>query len=141
MRIGARIRQLRKERVWTLVETHERAGISVSFLSDMELGRTMPSLKTLARLASCFGITLLEMLRGVEIEGVEEVASEDAGGLPAALQDFLGEMQAAGQEVSPDMVDLMRHVHGLQPGRTFAAPADWRKLYLGLWALVHQENV
>lgn len=51
MRIGSVLRECRNHYGLTLKETAERAGISLSYLSDIERSRTLPSLKTIAKLA------------------------------------------------------------------------------------------
>ena len=51
------LRQMRGER--TLKEIAERSGISLSFISDIERGRTKPSLGSLEALISVYGGRLL----------------------------------------------------------------------------------
>ena len=45
------IRELRQNRNLTLQALAERAGLSVSYLSEIELGKKQPSLETIDRLA------------------------------------------------------------------------------------------
>ena len=47
--IGDRIKALRKEHSLTLKDLSEKANISISFLSDIENGRSNPSLERLDR--------------------------------------------------------------------------------------------
>lgn len=42
----------------TLKQLGERTGLSISFLSDLERGRTEASMKTLRRLARCYGVSV-----------------------------------------------------------------------------------
>lgn len=56
--IGDVVRWLRKRHGKKLREVAEAAGMSVSFLSDLEHGRTMPSLASLEALAHAFGVKL-----------------------------------------------------------------------------------
>lgn len=49
--IGATIKQLRLERELTLSEVSVSAGLSVSYISDIERGRTEPSLHSLRQIA------------------------------------------------------------------------------------------
>jgi transcriptional regulator with XRE-family HTH domain len=49
-------------RGWTLNELSAQAGISLPFLSDIERGRTDPSLKTLIALAECFEMGAADVL-------------------------------------------------------------------------------
>lgn len=56
--IAEYIRTLRQSRNWTLAELADKSGLSLSFLSDIERGRTLPSLTTLDKIAEAFGLTL-----------------------------------------------------------------------------------
>ena len=66
--IDQRLRECRKNIEVPLQRVADHTGLSVSFLSDLERGRTMPSLKTLARLATFYGYTLSELLEDVIVE-------------------------------------------------------------------------
>ena len=65
MKIGNRLKDLRKVRRMTLKVASQQSGLSVSFLSDMERGRTNPSLNTLFALSEVYNIKLRDMLNGV----------------------------------------------------------------------------
>ena len=54
-RIGERIRRLRLKRSMGLVELGRQTGLSASFLSQLETGRVVPTLRNLARIALVFG--------------------------------------------------------------------------------------
>lgn len=54
-RIGERIRRLRLKRSMGLVELGRQTGLSASFLSQLETGRVVPTLRNLARIAVVFG--------------------------------------------------------------------------------------
>lgn len=54
-RIGERIRRLRLKRSMGLVELGRHTGLSASFLSQLETGRVVPTLRNLARIAIVFG--------------------------------------------------------------------------------------
>ncbi len=53
--IGERIRRLRLKRSMGLVELGRQTGLSASFLSQLETGRVVPTLRNLARIAMVFG--------------------------------------------------------------------------------------
>ena len=53
-KIGARIKRLRLRRSMGLVELGKQAGLSASFLSQLETGRVVPTLRNLARIAMIF---------------------------------------------------------------------------------------
>lgn len=54
-RIGERIKRLRLKRSMGLVELGRHTGLSASFLSQLETGRVVPTLRNLARIAMVFG--------------------------------------------------------------------------------------
>lgn len=69
MKLHERLRELRSERGLRLKDVAEIAGISVPDLSDLERGRTNPSLETLQTLAGAYAITVHDLLEGVEFYG------------------------------------------------------------------------
>jgi len=62
MNVGERIKQLRKEKNLTLRELSQKADISISFLSDIENGRSNPSLERLKDIAEALGTTVSYLL-------------------------------------------------------------------------------
>lgn len=52
--IGERIRRLRLRRSMGLVELGQRTGLSASFLSQLETGRVIPTIRNLAKIALVF---------------------------------------------------------------------------------------
>jgi transcriptional regulator with XRE-family HTH domain len=64
MTIGKTIKNVRKKKGLKLRELSERTGISISFLSDIENGRSNPSVKRLKRIADGLGTTLKYLLEG-----------------------------------------------------------------------------
>jgi transcriptional regulator with XRE-family HTH domain len=54
--IGAILRQLRKERSFSLRKLSQMTGISHSFICDVEHGRSNPSIDNLQILASALGV-------------------------------------------------------------------------------------
>lgn len=61
--LAATLRFLRKARQMTLREVAEDTGLSVSFISDIERGRTRPSLATLQKLAGAYNAPILLEIR------------------------------------------------------------------------------
>jgi DNA-binding NtrC family response regulator len=55
-RIGERIREARKQKSLTLAQLSERTGLSVGFLSQIELGKNSASVETLYRIARALGM-------------------------------------------------------------------------------------
>ena len=67
IRIGLRIRQLRKHRGLTLAEVAGRAEISKGLLSRIENFRALPSLPVLLRIGRALRVDLSELLKGIEL--------------------------------------------------------------------------
>ncbi|WP_366924791.1 helix-turn-helix domain-containing protein [Metallumcola ferriviriculae] len=55
--LGEKIRELREERDYTLSDLAERAGLSISYLSEIERGAKRPSLKTLDKIAAALNVS------------------------------------------------------------------------------------
>jgi transcriptional regulator with XRE-family HTH domain len=58
IRLGARLRELRKERGWRLEDLAERTNLSRAYLSRLESGERQPSLGALFSVAQAYGVTL-----------------------------------------------------------------------------------
>ena len=56
---------LRDAREWTQIYLSVHTGLSRTFISDLELGRKEPCLRTLEILAQAFEISVIELLKGV----------------------------------------------------------------------------
>lgn len=61
--IGERIRRLRMKRSMGLVELGRQTGLSASFLSQLETGRVVPTVRNLARIAMAFNKDLSYFFR------------------------------------------------------------------------------
>ena len=62
---GERVRKLRKQRGWMLVELSVETGLGRVFLSNLENGKHEPKLGTIKKLAKAFGVTASQLLRGI----------------------------------------------------------------------------
>lgn len=62
-RVGARLRKRRTETGRTLAEVAAASEVSVSYLSAVEHGGSVPSLPVLARVTHALGVTIAEVLR------------------------------------------------------------------------------
>ena len=61
VRLGDRIRRLRKKRGWTQVEMAERVGIDRSFLADVERGKRNVSVLNLDLMARGLKVSLSQL--------------------------------------------------------------------------------
>jgi DNA-binding NtrC family response regulator len=63
--LGTRIRQLRKDRALTLKQLANKTALSVSLISQIELGKSAASVSTLRKLATALGVTMSYLFEGV----------------------------------------------------------------------------
>ena len=124
MLLGQRIRELRKRMGETLKETSKGTELSVSYLSDIERGRTNPSLQTLETLANHFNITVSDLIAGVEFAGQ---VTENA--LPPGLADLLKDTEL-GEEIDEAWVELLAKIN--LRGKRPQTKLQWLELYLSL---------
>ena len=80
MLLGKKLRFLRSQDKRKLKDVAGGVGISVSFLSDIERGRSYPSLKTLFGLAHFFGCTVDYIMEGVTLNEDPPLDSQRPGG-------------------------------------------------------------
>jgi transcriptional regulator with XRE-family HTH domain len=59
--VGERLRALRRSRRATLRTVAERSGLSESFLSQVERGRSSASIESLRRVADAFGVSMADL--------------------------------------------------------------------------------
>lgn len=67
MQIGERLRNFRKSQQMTLAQVSKKTGLSLSFISDIERGRTMPSVETCQRFCNCYATTISLMFKNVRV--------------------------------------------------------------------------
>jgi transcriptional regulator with XRE-family HTH domain len=77
--VAGNLRRLRRERAWSLEELSTRAGVSRAMLSQVETGKTTPTIAVLWKIATGFGVPFTELLR----EGIApEITIVRAGRVP-----------------------------------------------------------
>ncbi len=116
MEIGERLRQLRTGRNMTLLDVKERTGLSVSHLSDIERGRTRPSLDAMEALAECYGIGLADLMTGVG-----PIVAD-----PSGYPDGLKELVERG-DISREWADVLNRIEFR--GRRPSTVRDWEMLH------------
>jgi transcriptional regulator with XRE-family HTH domain len=72
--LGGRLRQLRLAREWTQEQLAEAAGITSTYISDLERGEKVPSLSILLRLARGLDIPLAELLQDFTRDAVRRMS-------------------------------------------------------------------
>lgn len=70
LRLGERIREIRRARQWTLEEAAQRAGIARSTLSKIENAQMSPSFEAVRRLAHGLGIDIPQLFTPANVDAV-----------------------------------------------------------------------
>jgi transcriptional regulator with XRE-family HTH domain len=90
-RLGRAIRAVRHSRGLTLAQVAEAAGLSQPFLSQLELGRTRPSMRSLFRIAGALGTTQQSLLAAASgdgaADGMDVAVAADSGRARLLLHD------------------------------------------------------
>lgn len=123
--LGAKLKMLRKKHGYTLADVKDRTNLSVSFLSDVERGRTNPSLETLSKLAECYEVS----------EKILMSNSDDSNESPPGFEDFLSEVEMNDDEINNDFIDLLLSAESRAKNRA-KTKEDWRQLYYSLRAIL-----
>ena len=124
--LGARVRTLRTHAGLQLADLAERAGMSLTFLSEMERGRKLPSLLTLDTVAAALGMTAAELLVGVYPWGSTQPPAE----APSAPPDGRAGRPLAdtADDASPSNEHWLRRTSHLSPrvSHVTSRPAYYR---------------
>ncbi|MGO0122993.1 helix-turn-helix domain-containing protein [Desulfothermobacter acidiphilus] len=121
--VGEQIRLLRTEKGWSLQELSCRAGISASYLSEIERGTVYPSLSTLKRLAEELGVapvtflghqgTLGTRLRSLREEyGLTQAQLAAMAGVTAGL---IGQIEQGKVQPSLKTLEKIAQAMGVSP--------------------------
>ncbi|MCC6896906.1 MAG: helix-turn-helix domain-containing protein [Anaerolineae bacterium] len=130
MRLKDKLRELRTGRDLTLKNLAETTGLSVSYLSDIERGRTNPSLKTVEALADALDVSVQTLLTGVEF--IEETSHDD---LPEGLKELVND-EEFNEEINRDWIDLLSKIQ--MRGKRPQSKREWMELYLHLRSLLEK---
>jgi transcriptional regulator with XRE-family HTH domain len=115
---GARLRTLREGMDLSLRDLAERSGVSAPMLSQVERGETSPTLAVAERIASGLELSLSQLLRLDEGDGVSVVRADErrrGGGRRHRYEVLTPPLPGLRAEVS---------LHSLAPGASTAGPDD-----------------
>ncbi|MET9495967.1 helix-turn-helix domain-containing protein [Streptomyces sp. NPDC006552] len=111
MNVGPGIRRRRRALELTLADVARRAGVSVPFLSQVENGRSRPSMNSLQRIADALETTAVELLAAAEVpRPVDVVRSADHPATDGGVRPLVRGRQ---------------HLHALE----FTGEHDWDREY------------
>lgn len=117
LRVGARVRALRRERGWSRKELGERAGLSERFLALVESGRGNPSLRSLADIAAALATTPVALVEApseiVALLGLRGAGKSTVGrALAARLGAEFIELDARVEEAAGLSLSEIWELHG-----------------------------
>jgi transcriptional regulator with XRE-family HTH domain len=124
MKLGQRLRFIRKENQLTLKELSQLSKLSVPYLSDMERDVVNPSVDTLQKVAKAYNISVKDLISGVE--GLGESSNTN---YPEGFQEFLEQYETP-YKIDDDWKESLLKVNfrGRQP----TSETEWLELYLYL---------
>jgi transcriptional regulator with XRE-family HTH domain len=122
MRLGDRLREVRKAHNLTLKDLSQRADLSVPYLSNIELGKVNPSVDMLQKLTSAYNMTVKSILTDVEGLGMSSDKT-----YPEGFEDLLEEYS---NEIDEDWKDLLLGI--ALRGKRPSSKREWVELYLHL---------
>jgi transcriptional regulator with XRE-family HTH domain len=117
--LGTRLRAARKERGLTLAQLGQQVGLSVSYLSQIERGATMPSLPKLTAVARALAVDVRDFFE--EEESPQCVVRSNQGAILHNADAFLVELLSAdalGKSILPYRVKC-------QPGASCERPSTY----------------
>src|SRR4051794_13100289 len=118
LRMGPRVRALREGMDLSLRDLAERSGVSAPMLSQVERGETSPTLSVAGRIAAGLELTLSQLLRLDESEGVTVVLAPDRLGVRRGGHSYEGATPA----LPGPRAELT--IHTLQPGAATGGAGD-----------------
>jgi transcriptional regulator with XRE-family HTH domain len=143
-RIGQRIKFLRQRKHMGLVELGRYAGLSASFLSQLETGRVVPTLRNLARIAMVFSRDLsfffeteppelFRVLRGAERQRLPQTGADE----PDYFFESLGHVPGE-QMIAPYIAEFLPSSDHRQPGSHQHSGAEFLYVLNGRLQLTHE---
>jgi transcriptional regulator with XRE-family HTH domain len=146
-RIGERIKHLRLKKSMGLVELGRHTGLSASFLSQLETGRVVPTLRNLARIAMVFSKdlsyffdpepqTLFRLHRRVERVRLPQTGADD----PAYFFESLGYL-VPDRQLDPYFAEFLPEKEGRSPRAHQHVGCEFLYLLTGSLDVRHGEAV
>jgi transcriptional regulator with XRE-family HTH domain len=148
-RLGERIRFLRQRKGMGLVELGLYTGLSASFLSQLETGRVVPTLRNLARIAMVFSRDMSYFFEPEEPELFRIVRAEERQRLPQTgaekpgyFFESLGQVPGlwpggASQRIAPYIAEFLPGTEPREPQPHQHAGAEFLYMLSGRLKLTH----
>lgn len=143
-RIGDRIKYLRQRKGMGLVELGRHTGLSASFLSQLETGRVVPTLRNLARIAMVFSKDLsfffeperpelFRLVRAADRQRQPQTGADE----PAYFFESLGQIPGE-SPIAPYVAEFLPDAAGRQVREHQHGGAEFLYVLSGKLAITHQ---
>jgi len=145
-RIGSRIRNLRLKKSMGLLELGRHTGLSASFLSQLETGRVVPTLRNLARIAMVFSKDLGYFFESEPVTLFRPHLAKDRLRLPqSGVDDPLYFFESLGYQVPDRQMDpylaIFQPTAGRTPRTHHHAGAEFLYVLEGTLTVQHGETI
>ena len=124
MKLGERLRSIRKEYQLTLKRLSQLADLSVPYLSDLERGVVNPSIETLQKVAKAYNMKVQDLFTGVE-----DMEASTHETYPEGFLAFLQDPEYR-DELDEDWKNLLMKIN--YRGQRPSSKREWVELYLNL---------
>ena len=133
--VGERVKKRRLELEWTQDQLAQKAGISKSFLSDLENGKRSVSANNLLDIARALSLSLDYLMTGT---ASQEQPTEVA--IPASLAKFAAEERLSLRQTLM-LLDMQKQIvaHRSAKKKEGLEGVDWRKFYEGVKEFLENE--
>ncbi|MCB0165002.1 MAG: helix-turn-helix transcriptional regulator [Anaerolineae bacterium] len=112
--IGPRVRELRQKKGWSLTKLANEAGISRSYLAQIEYGESTPTQEKIQQLANALGVLQSDLLG----ENSQEIE------IPESLRAFATEM---GLESASKEIQMLSQIE--YRGKRPSTIEEWKVIY------------
>lgn len=133
--VGDRIKQRRLELGWTQDQLCTKAGLSKSFLSELENGKRSVSAENLLEIARAMNVSLDYLMTG---KASQEQTSEVA--IPSSLAKFAGE-EGLSLRQTLMLLDMQKQIvaHRSAKKKDVLEGVDWQRFYEGVKEFLEKE--
>src|SRR5262245_14011399 len=134
--VGERIRKRRTELGWTQDQLALKAGISKSFLSDLENGKRSVSANNLLDIARALGVSLDFLMTG---QASQDQPTEVP--IPASLARFAAEEGLSFRQTLM-LLDMQKQIvaHRSARKKDGLEAVDWRKFYESVKEFIEEDD-
>lgn len=124
-RVGSTVRRLREQKGITVTELARATGLSPAHISEIERGRTAPSVRTLEKLARALGVSPGVLVRSVGANGVGEklrrlrerlgLTQKEVAEKAGVSYGLIGQIESGRTQSSVTTLSLLAEALGVSP--------------------------